>query len=705
MTPFLLQRSLLGFVRLLTTAVAAGWVGSPMSWSPDGRWLSYTTAPESAPAERRPGWIFDAGPAESAKPDGRVHGDEPGDGPSPTSASPGAYRIWASRRDGGASAMVEGSDWPLSAPGWSPRGHSLAFARFVPDSIGPRGPSARGRLEVVIQDGLDRKRILLAVPEFEFDDEARARLPHVGPAWSPDGQFLALPRPGRVPSVLVIRVESRRVVQTFERALLPSWSPDGSKLAFLHHDDEVAYSLHVADRRGQAFGGPRAILPIGRVAAPVGWGADGRSILAVSERARQRIQDLDLVRVAPESNDSARVFSLVPEALRRDTAVRGLAIDFDRNEELCFFSADLEGRDTDVCWSIPRDQQPLTRFHPLDQSLRVGSLAIAPDGHGVAMRFGTPGGLSPPAVCELETEHMPPTERTTLIVPDEAARRAWLGLLTRTARSLLAIAMSPVVVDGKPVRRPTVLPLPDEIPAAPPIRSRFARLGRYGSSLCTTRRRSEAEPGEATPGPEPEAEPELEDRLFFDYLRGDYAAATADLEALEARTPGRERRLALLSLRAQILWAQGDSDGAREVAGYLAGAVGGPVYRLEETPLGRSLVPEPDPGRDWARYLVERAARPHNTATPNAELNPGDREDTFPLNPAVPFGPPGFDIQGGRQPGDALPFAPNPQDPQAEALFRAQLRLLQRQLQLDAQRRQAQPPLPPRPIEGRPPRQ
>ena len=80
-----------------------------------------------------------------------------------------------------------------------------------------------------------------------------------------------------------------------------------------------------------------------------------------------------------------------------------MAIDFDRNEDLCFFSVDLEGRETDVCWSIPREQQPYRRFHPIDPSMRIGSLAIAPDGHAVAMRFGTPGGLSPPAVCELQT--------------------------------------------------------------------------------------------------------------------------------------------------------------------------------------------------------------------------------------------------------------------------------------------------------------
>ena len=179
------------------------------------------------------------------------------------------------------------------------------------------------------------------------------------------------------------------------------------------------------------------------------------------------------------------------------------------------------------------------------------------------MRFGTPGGgLSPPAVCELEADHIPPTERTTLMVPDEAARRAWTGLLARTARSLLAIAMTPIVVDGKPIRRPTVLPLPDDLPPAPTIRSRFTRLGRYGSWVGTTRPRPDSAPTGAEAEPRGDSELDLEDRLFFDYLRADYAAATADVEALEARTDSRGRRLALLGLRAQILWAQGETERA-----------------------------------------------------------------------------------------------------------------------------------------------
>ena len=308
--------------------------------------------------------------------------------------------------------------------------------------------------------------------------------------------------------------------------------------------------------------------------------------------------------------------------------IRGVAIDFDREEDLCFFSVDLEGRDADVCWSVPQEQLSFKRFHPLDQTLRVGGLAIAPDGHSLAMRFGTPGGLSPPAVFDLATE------QTTLIVPDEAVRRAWLELLVRTSRSLLAAALPLAIAEGKPADRPTLLPLPDEVPPGHPLHARLAKLGRYGSVMCATRRGQETAEAEG----EGETMADREDRLFFDYLRGDFAAAGSDLDALEPRITTHAHRLALLSLRAQILWGRGETSEAREVAEYLVEAVGGPVHRVEETPMGRSLVPEPGWGRPWARYLATCAGQPPAAADLQADPIPGNRDEPMPRNL---FAPPG----------------------------------------------------------------
>ena len=198
------------------------------------------------------------------------------------------------------------------------------------------------------------------------------------------------------------------------------------------------------------------------------WADDGRSILALIEKSGLQFPDLELARVTLDTGGATRIFSLAPEVLRRGAMIRGVAIDFDIEEDLCFFSVDLEGRDADVCWSVPQEQLAFKRFHPLDQTLRVGGLAIAPDGHSLAMRFGTPGGLSPPAVFDLATE------RTTLIVPDEAARRAWLELLVRTSRSLLAAALPLAIAEGQ-ARRPAHVVAPARRGPARPPSARPAR--------------------------------------------------------------------------------------------------------------------------------------------------------------------------------------------------------------------------------------
>src|SRR5207248_4542972 len=96
------------------------------------------------------------------------------------------------------------------------------------------------------------------------------------------------------------------------------------------------------------------------------------------------------------------------------------------------------------------------------------------------------------------------------------------------------------------------------------------------------------------------------DRLFFHYLRGDFAAAAADLEDLEPGIASPQQRRALLSLRAQILWSLGEPKRARAVVDYLLAALGPPGRRIEETPAGPVVTPDPDPRQLWARYLAAR---------------------------------------------------------------------------------------------------
>ena len=536
-----------------------------------------------------------------------------------------------------------------------PRGRTVAFGRFVPQSIEPDQAVERGRFEVVLQNGLDRKEVVWTSSNIELDAQTQASFPHLVCSWSPDGFYLAIPVPGRTPAIVIVNANAKSQLHLLDHATLPAWSPDGSNLAFIRRENGYQ-SLEVIGRRGQSFGSARQVVApqgghdpppqaIGPVTARPFWSNDGRSILAVVERATSRSPELELARCVVNTTEVIRLLSLVPEPVRRTAVVRGVAIDFDREAERCFFSVELDGRDSDVAWSVPRNHETHKRFNPVDISQRVEALAVSPDGRLLAVRFGAPGGLSPPAVYDTDTE------QTTLLVPDGTARSHWLSVLAGTAERLLLAGLPPAVADGRAAQRPTLLPLPGEIAAHDVVSPRLIRIAKFGSSVCSS------------PGGGPDAaghragdSSAVEARLFFNYLLGDFLAAADDLETLDSHVSNLDHRLSLLSLRAQILWWKGQKDEAREVIGYLVSNAGSHTLRIEETPLGPVVTTDVSPGQSWARYLAMRAdTKPEQQAQSGrdpagefAGLNPPDPFDLleipgierggarFPLGPAVP---------------------------------------------------------------------
>ena len=382
-----IQLGLLGFLRLATSTFVAGWVSSPMSWSPDGEWLSYTVVTDAEPDELRAGMDLSHGRTSDADARRIPDAGRAGDG-GPAAGSIESGRHNRSRQP---SVLIEESHWPLTAPAWSPRGKSIAFGRFVPQSIEPAQSIQRGRYEVVIQDGLDRKQVVWSSPDFELDPIARAGLPHLSCSWSPDGLYLAIPRPGRQPAIEIVRTDTKKRVHMIEHASLPSWSPDGSKCAFIRQDERRPTASSTSSAGARRFGEPRLIAATGAIASAPHWSSDSRSIFAVVERttrpiARSRNRSLHS---GAQWNHAAHA----PGSRSRHggaATIRGVAIDFDREGERCFFSVDLEGRDSDVVWSIPRERVTHKRFHPLDISQRIEGLAVSPDGQLVAVRFGSP---------------------------------------------------------------------------------------------------------------------------------------------------------------------------------------------------------------------------------------------------------------------------------------------------------------------------
>ena len=329
MIPFILQQSLVS-LWLLTTTSMAGWMNSPMSWSPDGEWLGYTAVLDPGRNDWGAGWLFDTNSWDGTARDATAVGDRKSTARSPV------YQIWVAHPNNEASVLVEETRWPLTAPSWSPRGKAIAFGRFVPQSMEPTQSAQRGRFEVVIQDAMKRKRVFWASQEFELDDQTRAVFsPARGLAWSPNGRFLAISQPGREPSILIMGTDSAKVLATLEHATLPVWSPDGSQCAFIQTKNG-SNSLWVVERRGQTFAPSRQFIETGSIAATPGWSNDGQWIFAVVAKSTMRSRELALDRVSSRTGDAARVLSLLAEAGLRTGAVLGVAIDFDRDRERCF---------------------------------------------------------------------------------------------------------------------------------------------------------------------------------------------------------------------------------------------------------------------------------------------------------------------------------------------------------------------------------
>ncbi len=324
----LFPQKLIAVIRLASTMLVAGVASSPMSWSPDGDWLTYTVVARQDHDRLQPGCIFDTGTEATAQADST---ETP---PSKPSAVPAFYQLWASHRDCRQSVLIEHSRWPLSAPAWSTAGHSVAYGRFVPQSIDSSQPLERGRYEVVLQDGLDRKRVLWTIANFVMDPQARAELPHIACAWSPDGAYLAIPRPGRPHRVVIVKLDSGRAVHIAENAILPSWSPDGTRLALVHHEDDYN-SIELIERQGKTFGPARALVATERFAVPAHWSTDGRSIYTLLEKPRAGSHEPEIARVFVETGDVQRMLPLLGDQPRKAPTICGVAIGFDHEAERC----------------------------------------------------------------------------------------------------------------------------------------------------------------------------------------------------------------------------------------------------------------------------------------------------------------------------------------------------------------------------------
>jgi Tol biopolymer transport system component len=654
-----MQPLLAGLLQVFASSLVASCVHSPLSWSQDGQWLAYTMVEPSSVALPRPGWIFESASPPASIPEGPLL---------PTTGRDvlgidRKYRIWATDKATLSSVLIEESRFPLSAPAWGPDGHSVFFMRFfiLPSDVGLG--AFRGRCELVIQDALDRKRVISTVDGIELDREQLESFPEIKADWSPDGRYIAVPRPGRSPAILIVGVEHGLIQKTLETAVHPAWAPDGSRLAYLR-PGRVSPASHILQVIGLDFVNGRSITEIAEMAQPPVWSSDGQTIMAVSRRGQARFRELELIRVGVETAFSTRVLTFGSIAKgdqlganrmlslgldpRGPGALPRIRFGFDREQEQCVFLSEADGEVPLLGLGSTRQPMILKRFPVLDVTFRLGSLAVPPEGQIVAVRLETPGKLSPPLLCDVSSESI------RLIAPDATTRDEWLSTLAATARSVLRASLPQPMIDGQHVDRPTLLPAPGEIADQSQALRRTRRLGKAGRALLDQSLTTQsAAAGDDSLG----GEALHEFRLFFDYLKDDYAAAEADIDALESRTDSPDVRLRLLSARVQVLIARGEIYKARPMIEYLDKIQGQLSQRVEETPLGPVLTSEPSLGRLWPRYLAKVAsAKDPSTSLAQDGLNgeTGADEERLLTNPMMP-GLGGLGANG-NDGGGATPF-------------------------------------------------
>ncbi|NBD35156.1 MAG: hypothetical protein GVY30_04055 [Chloroflexi bacterium] len=174
---------------------------------------------------------------------------------------------------------------PTETPGVAP---TVMSAMQADAPLGRLAFTAAGDLYIISANGVGRQN-LTRTPTYEGM-----------PAWSPDGQWLALvvSEDGRE-NLFVVPAEATgdraqyiRITEDMTEVRAPAWSPDGEHLAFAAHTED-AWGIFVAlDPRGRQTCATceRTTLPVRRLTQNLfynghpHWSPDGRWILYTSDR-------------------------------------------------------------------------------------------------------------------------------------------------------------------------------------------------------------------------------------------------------------------------------------------------------------------------------------------------------------------------------------------------------------------------------------
>ncbi len=169
----------------------------------------------------------------------------------------GDKQVWVIRADGGEARVLTSGKLSPSDLAWSPDGRHIAF-------VGKPAPETRADSDVRVisrlrykQDGEGfwdgRWKQVLIVPADggEARQVTQGDCDHLWPAWSPDGMHIAYtanPDPDadltNVADVWTVpawasggAAAGRRLTRSLGPAQSPAWSPDGSRIAYVGHDN------------------------------------------------------------------------------------------------------------------------------------------------------------------------------------------------------------------------------------------------------------------------------------------------------------------------------------------------------------------------------------------------------------------------------------------------------------------------------------
>lgn len=589
------------WVGLVSSVLLAANLEAPVLWSPDGRWVAYTTTAPQVMDVLPPWWLFETGTDKPPR-------------TKPEAAKPLAesFQLWVTSVDNNESFLLAESPGSLSSPSWNPDGTALTFARLIPLD------AQSARYEIVIHDAKG-PRVLLSQTLSGIANDAGERVAGASIAWSPDGRHIAAPRVQ--PSGLIfVRTDNGHALKSIEGAFLPTWSFDGTKVAF--YRSGAPESLCWMDSN---FGEPRRLAdaPQATLLPAPAWSRDARTVLFVRRGTGaagwggSKIQSAELVRVRVENNTVETIRTILHEPMTSADMFRAASYSFDSEGEGFFYTTSTRGQKSQITLAQPNGIIR-KRFNPFDELVPLGSLAFSPTIRRLALRVGAAGALGGPALCDPETEKLIP------LAPDAAARAHWLTAIVGTARQIMAEIPAQAEPNGPKIERPTLLPSAAELAENAPAASRLRRLGRIGRGLC--------DPAAGLPAPaEPYASVLDEGRLFCSYLSGDYAAALTALDTLESKSASPDVKRRLLGLRAQIGLALGERDEARAMLDYLKAGRRGPTHRFEETAGKPVLSAIADPMEGWLALLsrqVEKRGVGNPDEAPVPPMGPND-PDTF----------------------------------------------------------------------------